>query len=347
MVATATATATATMVGFGRLQPQASTRSNNTVPVSAQARARARGERGFFLSACKRSTAGNAALQARAKAKAARVSGAFPVSSYLTGKRRRKELSVTSGADVFLSNARRRERYVPSEERWTTATTKAQADASDASPSSSSSSSSSSDPSEARGLLHAVWKFTRPHTIRGTILGSVALTSRVLLENVDAIQLSLVPRALAGVVALLCANAFIVGINQIYDVKIDKVNKPYLPIAAGELSTSTAWMLILILGGLGLTIVHLLFGQHIALLYTLSLVIGVVYSVPPLRLKQRPLPAMACIVLCRGFLLNYGVNDATSAGKTKALPPPPPKKEKTFFPQTFFFFSLSVCFFSL
>lgn len=41
---------------------------------------------------------------------------------------------------------------------------------------------------------------------------------------------------MAGVVALLCANAFIVGINQIYDVKIDEVNKPYLPIAAGEMS---------------------------------------------------------------------------------------------------------------
>ena len=164
--------------------------------------------------------------------------------------------------------------------------------------------------------LYAVWKFTRPHTIRGTILGSVALTSRVLLENVEAIRLALIPRALCGVIALLCANAFIVGINQIYDVKIDKVNKPYLPIAAGELSTSTAWILILSLGGIGLTIVHLLFGQHIAMLYTLSLIIGVVYSVPPLRLKQRPLPAMGCIVLCRGFLLNYGVNDATSAGKS-------------------------------
>ena len=27
----------------------------------------------------------------------------------------------------------------------------------------------------------------------------------------------------------------------------------------------------------------------------------------------RPLPEMACIVLCRGFLLNYGVNDAACA----------------------------------
>jgi len=144
-------------------------------------------------------------------------------------------------------------------------------------------------------------------------LGSVALTSRVLFEHSNAIRWVLLPRAMAGVVALLCANAFIVGINQIYDVKIDEVNKPYLPIAAGEMSQSTAWVLITTLGLLGLTIVHTLFGQHIALLYTLSLVIGAVYSVPPLRLKQRPLPAMACIVLCRGFLLNYGVNDAACA----------------------------------
>jgi len=162
-------------------------------------------------------------------------------------------------------------------------------------------------------LLHAFWKFTRPHTIRGTILGSVALTSRVLLEHSDAIRWILLPRAFAGLVALLCANAFIVGINQIYDVRIDEVNKPYLPIAAGEMSQSTAWVIISTLGLIGLTIVHTLFGQHIALLYTLSLVIGAIYSVPPLRLKQRPLPAMACIVLCRGFLLNYGVNDAACA----------------------------------
>ena len=41
------------------------------------------------------------------------------------------------------------------------------------------------------------------------------------------------PRALLGVLALLCGNGFIVGINQVYDVDIDTVNKPFLPIAAG------------------------------------------------------------------------------------------------------------------
>ena len=31
-------------------------------------------------------------------------------------------------------------------------------------------------------------------------------------------------------------NVCIVGINQLYDVEIDRVNKPYLPLASGELS---------------------------------------------------------------------------------------------------------------
>jgi len=45
---------------------------------------------------------------------------------------------------------------------------------------------------------------------------------------------ALLPRAALGVLALLCGNGYIVGINQIYDVDIDAVNKPFLPVAAGN-----------------------------------------------------------------------------------------------------------------
>lgn len=72
-------------------------------------------------------------------------------------------------------------------------------------------------------FLNAFWKFLRPHTIRGTVLGSISVTTRALIENPAAINWTLLPRALIGVLALLCGNGFIVGINQIYDVKIDKV----------------------------------------------------------------------------------------------------------------------------
>ena len=48
------------------------------------------------------------------------------------------------------------------------------------------------------------------------------------------INWGLLPRAILGVLALLCGNGYIVGINQIFDVDIDTVNKPFLPVAAGE-----------------------------------------------------------------------------------------------------------------
>ena len=53
------------------------------------------------------------------------------------------------------------------------------------------------------------------------------------------INWGLAPRAALGVLALLCGNGYIVGINQIYDVDIDTINKPFLPVAAGTLC---AWL---------------------------------------------------------------------------------------------------------
>lgn len=96
---------------------------------------------------------------------------------------------------------------------------------------------------------------------------------RALLENPTKLSFNLVPRALIGLVALLCGNAYIVGINQIYDVKIDEVkldsflrtfthcfyfeqiNKPFLPIASKLLSESNAWKVViscLIIGAISL-----------------------------------------------------------------------------------------------
>jgi homogentisate solanesyltransferase len=56
-------------------------------------------------------------------------------------------------------------------------------------------------------------------------------------------------------VALLMGNAFIVGINQIYDVGIDKMNKPFLPVASGEMSERLAWVYVLTSGTVGPAIV--------------------------------------------------------------------------------------------
>ena len=176
-----------------------------------------------------------------------------------------------------------------------------------------SSSSSSSPLDKIELLFEAIWKFVRPHTIRGTLLGTIALVSKALIEHPELIQLSLFPRAFLGLFALLCGNGFIVGINQIYDVEIDKVNKPYLPIAAGELSLPMARAFCLATAVGGAAIVANNFGTLITSLYTFGLFLGAIYSVPPFRLKRFALPAFVIIATVRGFLLNFGVYHATRA----------------------------------
>ncbi|XP_022982987.1 homogentisate solanesyltransferase, chloroplastic-like isoform X1 [Cucurbita maxima] len=159
----------------------------------------------------------------------------------------------------------------------------------------------------------ACWRFLRPHTIRGTALGSVSLMSRALIENSHLIKWSLLFKALSGVFALICGNGYIVGINQIYDIGIDKVNKPYLPIAAGDLSVKSAWFLVIFFAVAGLLIVGLNFGPFITSLYSLGLFLGTIYSVPPFRMKRFPVAAFLIIATVRGFLLNFGVYYATRA----------------------------------
>ncbi|CAN5951078.1 unnamed protein product [Sphagnum jensenii] len=162
-------------------------------------------------------------------------------------------------------------------------------------------------------FAEAFWRFVRPHTIRGTFLGATALVVRALIENPALIDWSLLPKALRGLLALLCGNGYIVGINQIYDVGIDKVNKPFLPIASGDLSIPAAWVLVLGLAIVGISIVATNFGPLITCLYSFGLFLGGIYSVPPLRLKQHAVPAFLIIATVRGFLLNFGVYYATRA----------------------------------
>ncbi|KAL7168817.1 hypothetical protein ACSBR2_033951 [Camellia fascicularis] len=159
----------------------------------------------------------------------------------------------------------------------------------------------------------AFWRFLRPHTIRGTTLGSISLVARALIENTNLIRWSLLFKGFSGLLALLCGNGYIVGINQIYDIGIDKVNKPYLPIAAGDLSVQSAWFLVLLFAVTGLLIVGINFGPFITALYCLGLFLGTIYSVPPFRMKRFPVVVFLIIAMVQGFLLNFGVYYATRA----------------------------------
>lgn len=162
-----------------------------------------------------------------------------------------------------------------------------------------------------KARLRALYKFTRPHTIRGTILASFAGTTRALIDTPGALANAnwsiMLPRAITGMIALLFGNAFIVGINQIFDEEIDKMNKPFLPVASGEMSRRFAWAAVLTGGIAGPLIVYNFFPLLLFKLYMVGWGLGAIYSVPPFRTKQNPLLAGLTIATVRGFLLNFGV----------------------------------------
>ncbi|CAK0793838.1 unnamed protein product [Prorocentrum cordatum] len=168
--------------------------------------------------------------------------------------------------------------------------------------------------------LRALWDFTRPHTLVGTLISIPALhlfaAAPVLHAATPAARAVLGSQlASAVVVALLPAmlmNVYIsvTGLNQIFDIDIDKQNKPHLPLASGRLSLPAAWTVVAIAATLagGLAWCHM--GQPgsetLMGILVSSFVLGTAYSAPPFRLKRSPFLAAFCIVVVRGLIVNLG-----------------------------------------
>ncbi|HEY9640163.1 MAG TPA: homogentisate phytyltransferase [Coleofasciculaceae cyanobacterium] len=148
--------------------------------------------------------------------------------------------------------------------------------------------------------LYAFWKFSRPHTVIGTSLSVLAL---------GVIAWRQIPAAavlLPAWIACLCGNVYIVGLNQLEDVEIDRINKPHLPLASGEFSKRQGQLIVLITGILALGVSA---WQGVFLMATVwvSLLIGTAYSLPPIRLKRFPVWASFCIFSVRGAIVNLGL----------------------------------------
>ena len=156
--------------------------------------------------------------------------------------------------------------------------------------------------------LTAFWKFSRPHTVVGTSLSVI---------GVFVIAWTTLPRGtpppplnpfslLLPLLACLAGNVYIVGLNQIEDVEIDRINKPTLPIASGEFSPKDAWGIVTLAGAVS-GLLAAVGGWFLLATVGLSLMIGTAYSVPPMRLKRFPFWASVCIFTVRGAVVNLGL----------------------------------------
>lgn len=152
-------------------------------------------------------------------------------------------------------------------------------------------------------------QFTRPHTILGTLV-SVPAIAHVADPIGSVLPGSFAPGSLclSAILPSLLMNVFIVGVNQIHDVEIDRINKPHLPLPSGSLSKPTATLVCIgcLISSLLLSVASPLRSAPLSLTLLLSAAVGYAYSAPPFRWKRHPLSAAACIVFVRGFLANWG-----------------------------------------
>jgi homogentisate phytyltransferase / homogentisate geranylgeranyltransferase len=169
-----------------------------------------------------------------------------------------------------------------------------------------------------------LWRFSRPHTLVGTTVSILGIYAIAAVE-LPAVALGdgLADLALA-MLAGAAVNVYIVGLNQCEDVEIDRINKPWLPIAAGRLSPHAAWGIVIGCGVLaaGLAVTQ---GWVEVAAVGAALVIGTAYSSPPLRLKRFPAVAAASISVVRACVVNVGVylHFADSLGGRGELSPLP------------------------
>ncbi|MBW4516980.1 MAG: homogentisate phytyltransferase [Timaviella obliquedivisa GSE-PSE-MK23-08B] len=153
--------------------------------------------------------------------------------------------------------------------------------------------------------LYAFWKFSRPHTVIGTTLSVLGLALMAWALNGG--QQSYPPFLIVlTLVACLCGNVYIVGLNQLEDVDIDRINKPHLPLASGEFTRSMGQGIVVFTGFLALTLSSFL-GTFLTFTIWASLLIGTAYSLPPIRLKRFPVWASLCIFTVRGAIVNLGL----------------------------------------
>ena len=150
-------------------------------------------------------------------------------------------------------------------------------------------------------------ELARPFTLVAPALGVVsgAVTAAGAYPPESWSQALVVYPALGALMAAVF-NAGNNALNQIYDLEIDRINKPARPLPSGALTVKDAWVFTIVTYAITLLLAWLTApgGRHECFwIVVIAVVCTYIYSVPPLRTKQRGIWANVTIAVPRGVLL--------------------------------------------
>ncbi|MBI3891028.1 MAG: UbiA family prenyltransferase [Candidatus Wallbacteria bacterium] len=151
--------------------------------------------------------------------------------------------------------------------------------------------------------LFRLWVFMRPFTLAPPAVGmlSGAVTAWGAKPPV-APDVHLIGYALAGAFVGSLLNGASNALNQIYDLEIDRVNKPGRLLPSRRISEGEAWSTVAV-GYLISMAVAVQIGREFFVLAAAAATMTVLYSAPPFRTKRFTFLANLTIAIPRGVLL--------------------------------------------
>lgn len=158
-----------------------------------------------------------------------------------------------------------------------------------------------------RRIVRAYLDLARPFTLVAPALGFISGAATAIGARPPEIWApSLIVAPIIGSAMAACLNAGNNALNQIYDLDIDRVNKPRRPLPSGRLTIADAWIFSIVTYVLALILAWLVapVGRHECFwLVAAAVVCTLLYSIPPFRTKRLGIWANITIAIPRGVLL--------------------------------------------
>jgi len=155
--------------------------------------------------------------------------------------------------------------------------------------------------------VRALIDFARPFTLIAPALGfASAAATAIGAHPREPWSWGLLVPPIAGAVMAAVLNVASNGLNQIYDLEIDRINKPKRPLPSGRLTLREAWATTMISFALAFVLAWYVApgGRHECFwMVVAAAMITTLYSVPPFRTKRLGIWANVTICIPRGVLL--------------------------------------------
>ena len=167
--------------------------------------------------------------------------------------------------------------------------------------------------------MRAVVDLARPFTLIAPALGFVSAAATAIgAQPGEAWSWSLVVPPVLGAIMAAVLNIASNGLNQIFDLEVDRINKPKRPLPSGRMGLREAWGITLASFAIAFVLAWFVApgGRHECFWMVLAAAaITTLYSVPPFRTKRLGIWANVTIAIPRGVLLKVA---GWSAVKTAA-----------------------------